>query len=332
MLIISIIVPIYNAEKGLEKCIDSILNQTIKNIEIILVDDGSIDKSMEICQRYAALDNRIRIIHQENSGVSAARNRGLSIAKGKYVGFVDSDDWIEPNMFEKMTCEAENTKSDIVMCDAITVYDNGKTKPDTIIQLSEKCTLKRENFTPLLLLEMAGSACRCIYRKDKYCEESKIPLKFPIGIKFSEDRIFNLYAIGQANQLVYIKEGYYNRYINEKSAVHSFHEDYFEACKKSANEIRIAIKKVWMDNQQLQKAYLGQLIGNSFSAICNYYYKTSTLSNYEKKKKLKMICNDEQLRVSIAQYGLNWKSRLIFDKKYRLLIIYAKLANLKHGR
>ena len=95
---ISIIVPIYNVELYLEKCIESIINQTYKDIEVILINDGSTDKSGIICDKYAKIDDRIIVLHKENGGVSSARNKGLDIAKGDYIAFVDPDDYIEPNM------------------------------------------------------------------------------------------------------------------------------------------------------------------------------------------------------------------------------------------
>ena len=97
--IISIIVPIYNVDKYLSRCIDSILNQTFKNFELILVNDGSTDKSLDICKYYKNIDNRKYIINKKNGGLSSARNAGLEIARGKYIGFVDSDDYIHPQMY-----------------------------------------------------------------------------------------------------------------------------------------------------------------------------------------------------------------------------------------
>ena len=99
---ISIVVPIYNVEKYLKKCVESILNQTYKNFELILVDDGSPDRCGEICEDLKKKDLRIRVIHKENGGLSSARNAGIDVAKGEYIGFVDSDDYIEPFMYEKL--------------------------------------------------------------------------------------------------------------------------------------------------------------------------------------------------------------------------------------
>lgn len=331
---ISIIVPVYNAEPYISKCVDSILSQKENNLELFLIDDGSSDHSGEVCDKYAAQDNRVQVIHQKNAGVSAARNAGIAIAKGKYLGFVDSDDWIEPNMYERLLYVAEETDSNVVMCDATTVYSDGRTQADTITQLSGNSILKKSDFKPSLLSEMAGSACRCIYKNDRYSDKlRKYPLAFPLGVKFSEDRIFNLYAFGQANQVAYLKESYYNRYMNEVSAVHRFHDDYFEAYKKAAEEIEKAIRCVWENDPAYQKAYLAQLFGGTLGAICNYYYKTSTLTSSERQAAVQKICEDEYLRQALDYAdSLGRKERWLKEKKIYLLIAYAKLANWKHGR
>ena len=335
MVRISIIIPIYNAEQHLVKCVNSILNQTEKNVEIILVDDGSKDSSLNICKNFQKKDERIKVIHQVNAGVSVARNHGIEVANGKYIGFVDSDDWIEPTMYERLLDEAEKIDADVVMCDATTVYADGRKQTDTITQLSASQILKKSDFTPTLLLEMAGSVWRCIYKSDRH--NTKLmkfeKLYFPLGVKFSEDRIFNIYAFGHANYVVYIKEAYYNRYMNEKSAVHRFHVDYFEAYKKAAREIEKAIYYAWNNEEEYQVAYLSQLITGSIMAICNYFYKTSTFSWSERRCAVKKVCSDSMLRTAIEKSNIsNKKSKWIFKKKINLLIVYAKMANWKRGR
>ena len=117
--LISVIVPIYNVEKYLEKCIKSIINQTYKNLEIILVDDGSPDNCGKICDEFAERDKRIKVIHKENGGLSDARNFGLNVASGDYISFVDSDDYINEKMYEILFSEIKKNDSDIVFCDYI---------------------------------------------------------------------------------------------------------------------------------------------------------------------------------------------------------------------
>ena len=113
---ISVVVPVYNVEKYLRKCIDSIINQTYKNLEIILVDDGSPDKCGEICDEYAKKDNRVKVIHKKNAGVSSARNDGIDNATGEYIIFVDSDDWLEDNAIEIMVDKLNEYDYDCVFC------------------------------------------------------------------------------------------------------------------------------------------------------------------------------------------------------------------------
>lgn len=120
---ISIVVPVYNVEKYLDKCINSILNQTLSEFELILIDDGSKDSSGLICDKYAESDKRIKVIHKSNGGMSSARNIGLDVAKGKYIGFVDSDDWIESDMYELLYNICEDNNCDIANCSSIIHYE-----------------------------------------------------------------------------------------------------------------------------------------------------------------------------------------------------------------
>lgn len=123
--LVSIIVPIYNVEKYLEKCINSIRNQTLQNIEIVLVDDGSTDRSAYLCDYYKSLDQRITVIHQENAGLTVARRNGVNASHGRFVGFVDGDDWIEPYMYESLYKHALDEKVDIVTSRGYRDYENG---------------------------------------------------------------------------------------------------------------------------------------------------------------------------------------------------------------
>ncbi len=123
---ISIIVPVYNSEKYLDQCIQSILSQTYTDFELLLIDDGSTDSSGAICDKYAEQDSRVRVFHKENGGVSSVRNLGLDNAKGEWIGWVDSDDYIDAEMYEHMYNAAIQNKVDMVCCDVEIVYAKGK--------------------------------------------------------------------------------------------------------------------------------------------------------------------------------------------------------------
>lgn len=327
---VSIIVPVYNAEYYLAKCVDSILSQTLTDIELILVDDGSKDSSGHICDDYAARDSRVKVIHQANQGASTARNNGLSAANGDFIGFVDSDDYIHPNMFEEMFTAALCDDCDIAMCDALTVYDDGTTEPDTINQLKGNVVLKKEDLSPNLLLEMAGAAWRCIYSK-KILDFHNII--FPKEMKFSEDRVFNILAFGFSNKITYIKKPFYYRYVNKHSVVHRFHSDYFECFKTAKIKTEDALESAWDNCDSYKNAYISQFLQGALMSINNYYYKTSTLSHKDRKKAVVTLCNDSVLQNAIkAKRNLNLKEKLIRNKNYNLLILYAKLSNLKNGK
>ena len=126
MKLLSIIVPVYNVKSYLKKCVESIINQTYTNLQIILVDDGSTDGSQDICDEFAQRDSRIVVIHKENGGLSTARNVGRDRAKGVYIAFVDSDDWLEPNMYEALISQLEKHEADIVACSFYECKGDGK--------------------------------------------------------------------------------------------------------------------------------------------------------------------------------------------------------------
>ena len=327
---VSIIIPVYDAEEYLPRCLDSVVGQTLQNWELLLIDDGSTDHSGLICDNYAAKDERIHVIHQKNAGVSSARNVGLAAASGKYIGFVDADDWIVPEMFQRLLSIATEKDCNLVMCDAQIVHTDGHSELDTITQLNNSSILNNGDISPDLLLEMAGSVCRCLYYAELLRRHA---IEFPSAIKFSEDRIFNILSIGYAGRIAYEKIAYYQRFINAKSAVHRFHSDYFEACLDAASAIKNAIKIAWNDSNELQTVYLRQLIGGAFSAACNYYYKTSPLSSKERLAAVRTLCQNRELRAAIGRTGISdIRAKWIMQQNVAMLTFYAKAANLKHRR
>ena len=148
--LISVIVPIYNVEKQLKRCINSIINQTYKNIQILLIDDGSKDSSGKICDDFSKYDTRIVVLHQDNVGVSAARNKGIELAKGRYICFIDSDDYIEKNYIEELYQLMRDEKIDLGICDLNYKYTN---KEDCWSTVGEK-TINLKNVSEEIFLEL----------------------------------------------------------------------------------------------------------------------------------------------------------------------------------
>lgn len=192
---ISIIVPVYKVELYLRQCIDSIITQTYKNLEIILVDDGSPDDCGAICNEYAEHDNRIIVIHKENGGLSDARNAGLDIAKGNYIGFVDSDDWIEPDMYESLYNNLVDNDADIACCGYYESYVNENIFHvlfEETILLSKEQAMKESFFYK----RVSVCAWDKLYKKDIFMN-----IRYPFG-KIHEDEFVILDIFSQADKVI----------------------------------------------------------------------------------------------------------------------------------
>lgn len=205
---ISVIIPVYKVEEYLPKCLDSVINQTYKNIEIILVNDGSPDKSGVICDMYAGMDDRITVIHKQNEGVAKARNDALDIAKGDYIGFVDSDDWIEPDMFEFLMNNLIKYDADISMCGE-TVYENGKiisSKSNGSVSILDQDGAKK--------LTVKGGSMGLIWNKI-YKKSILDNVRFSSEYGCSEDLIFVYQAVQHAKNMVCVNKAKYNYFRRE---------------------------------------------------------------------------------------------------------------------
>jgi len=214
--LISIIVPIYNTESYLRKCIDSILSQTYKNIELILVDDGSDDKCPEICDEYAKKDKRVIVIHQDNAGVSVARNVGLDNAKGEYIGFVDCDDWIEPDMYEVLYDIINLSKTSIAISyDCYNDYVPKKANLDEYITLSGREAL-------IGLLNNKFDFC-AVWAK-LFSKKSIENIRFSTDITLAEDKLFMIQAFINCEKVSFINYQSYHYIIRLNSASHLYKE------------------------------------------------------------------------------------------------------------
>lgn len=218
-MLISIIIPVYNAEKYLSKCLDSVKNQTYQDIEIILVNDGSTDQSRLICEEYSKKDNRFIVINKENGGVSSARNSGLKVATGKYIGFVDPDDWIEKNMYERLYNLIIENSADISMCGYIKEYVDGSilynTKKSDIIRLNQKqalnSILNEEGFKGYLWNKLFSAS---LIKKDP-------KIIFDEEIHFCEDLLFCCKSILKSTNIVFDPTPYYHYIIHKRNASQS---------------------------------------------------------------------------------------------------------------
>lgn len=218
---ISVIVPVYNTEKYLHRCVDSILAQTFTDFELILVDDGSPDNCPAICDEYAAMDSRVRVIHKANGGVSSARNAGLDAACGKYIMFCDSDDYVDCDWCRELyrAISAHPTSS--------IVSNFMRVRPDkmTIAVSPELHTGDKLSYYEIFLTGLSGTTCTKIY-DHKILDEHKI--RFNPNVRIGEDVGFNVQYHRYCDTIIYISKPLYYYRDNPKSALNSYHADWLK--------------------------------------------------------------------------------------------------------
>lgn len=241
---VSVVIPIYKVEPYLRRCVDSVLAQTLSDLEIILVDDGSPDNCPAICDMYAEKYEKIRVVHKPNGGLASARNAGLRVAGGEYVLFLDSDDWIDPNTAEELYEIARMHQVDFVrfrpifagwpnhkdgeLCDFGT--EKGMTEGMYTRQRIEDEIFPGLIASPELTLGLIVSACRSLYRLDFLREQD---LYFDEDVKYSEDSIFSAKLVYATNSFYYLDgPRYYHYFFNPGSITKSFKEDRWESCKR----------------------------------------------------------------------------------------------------
>lgn len=284
---VSIIVPVYNAVKYLPQCIDSLLNQTYADIEVLLVDDGSEDGSSDICRQYTTKDNRVRYIFQKNQGVSVARNTGLHSAKGEWVCFVDSDDWATPDMVAKLLKDANGY--DIVVGD-VYVEKKEKTIQTSFFPVSYSDNQKRNKYSLL------GNAVGCayygcgrycnigvvwarIYRKDFLLENN---LQFPIGVRRMQDTIFNFNVFLKSPKIHFCGRPIYYYRITDGSVCHRYDPHYDEVISQISSALNVLIGKD--GNPEIRK-------------ICDY-------------KKVSLLLENIKLQYAHPKCPLSYKDRV----------------------
>ncbi len=285
-IIVSVIIPVYKVEKYLDECLTSIVNQSYKELEIVLVDDGSPDKCPELCDNWARKDKRISVIHKQNGGLSDARNVGKQNCHGTYILFVDSDDFIDKYMVENLLSLALKTGADVSAC-SIKRYKNGKSwrVPNNIknkvMEFSGMDAIKA-----MLLEKIDCAAWNKLIKADVFRE-----FDFPVG-RYNEDIIFWFYSWQHVKKVVYTNEAYYNYRITANSLTHSFSErrlDYM----RNAKEIKSYTDTYIPEMSDVADTYLNICASNTLmdlwysKAICLYqdYYlmcRSIVINNYFK--------------------------------------------------
>jgi len=335
---VSIIVPVYNVEKYFQQCVNSLLNQTLADIEIILVNDGSSDNCPAMCDAYSKQDHRIKIIHKKNEGLGYARNSGIEIATGEYIAFVDSDDYVELNTYQKVYDLATDTKTDIVYFTYQRFDNHGniwtKTSSSKQIQLHKHIEIRE------LMLDMVAnrpkakrdsditcSSCCALYSND-LIQKHKLRFKSEREL-ISEDRLFNLDYLSHSSRVIIVPDAFYYYRINLSSFSRTVRPDRID---KNYYYYQYLLDELRTNNFG-KEGFLRAtrlFIGYSRSSIRQYI--KSSLSKREKMQWLKGVVNHsywKEIASSYPYWQLPLKYALHFyllHKGYlRLLYYYSKL-------
>jgi len=299
---ISIIVPVYNVEKYVEKCIDSILNQTFKEFELILVDDGSTDSSGCICDKYKDKDNRIIVIHKENGGLSSARNTGIKIAKGDFIGFVDSDDYIAENMYKKLYDLCIDNNCEISVCKFGEEVDGEiiNTKEYESLKIMDNEEGMKELFKGILY---RFSSCNKLFKREVFKD-----IIFPKG-RIHEDLSTTYRLFANANKIAYINyAGYIYVKRSDSILTSSYSEKRLDAFIGWSEILDFINEKYPMLKDTVYACY-------TYACIDHMNYILNQVQHKDEKKELLSV-----IRRNVKIYYKDILSNKILTKKYKVLM------------
>lgn len=316
--IVSIIVPIYNCEKDIERTIESIIKQSYNNIEIILVNDGSTDNSAKVVEEYRKIDKRIKVIHQKNAGVSAARNTGLDVASGNYIAFIDADDYIEQDYIKTLYEQAKKNNCDIVKCcfkrnDKDVQYFPELKLLDLTTQ-QDLHYLEKEMFETFKFNQVWGQ----LINKDVIKQN-----RFDIKLKMGEDYLFNYFIYKNTKKMLIIPECLYYYSINTSGMANS---DEPRKIIRKIEDILELYAKIYDNNVIVLKRVIKEVIPHLLSAL-----KSKKMTKVEKREIFEKIITNELIEKLIdnveistfKDYKYKYIVKCIYKKDYKKAYIYA---------
>lgn len=314
--LISVIIPIYKVEKYLNKCIESVINQTYANLEIILVNDGSPDNSGKICEQYALIDKRIKVIHKENGGVSSARNIGLDNANGQYVTFIDADDFVENNYCESLINTLKSKNVDCVACGYNRVYNN---RVESIIEKEEYALNNIQFLENIFFVQKGLGFCHMKLWK-KSCINN---IRFEESLTVGEDALFNMMVSRNMEKFYMLNKPLYNYRFNDASVVRKFDQNYAQKYLKSMQIAEKYIIEFYSDNKIVLKKLNNYVAYHVLLIIVNYCLNPENKLNFrESLNKVKEVCNIKEFKIAVKESGYEGFS---LTRKITLFTIKSKL-------
>lgn len=282
----SVVIPVYEAEECLGRCVESWLAQTEKDLELILVDDGSTDQSLVICDRYAARDMRVRVIHQENAGVSAARNAGLQTARGAYLLFTDSDDYVMPDYLEKMAQCLKDTGADLVLCGFHHLYDGADIRK--LPGETRVFTLKEgaEDFLSLYEQSFLNMPWNKLYKKDRTGS-------FDPAISLGEDLLFNLDYLERCEKVAVLSEPLCCYLQEEQKTTLSSRKrrDRLELARRICEETERFYDRHWGERGEEKRAGHARIFTRYMNEVMDECEKLPQDRSLTRREKIQILCS-----------------------------------------
>ena len=316
---VSIIVPIYNSEDYLVECLDSLINQSLQEIEIILINDGSSDNSGRICNQYAKNDNRVRVIHKKNEGVSIARNTGISIARGNWITFVDSDDWIDIKMCELAYETSIQENADFIFCNNFCNY------PTKEIEMTmfddDKKTFSGNDIKELQLLIIdslrlgVNFVSNLTFPWGKFIKRETLKkLKnnlFPPELKWGEDQLFNLNFLQETNKAIYVNKKLYHYRLHGDSLSTAFCSDRLDICNKYIKLLWEFIEQNYKGDKEFVTAFNARIYYITIFLIRVYFcHKDNKAPIFKRIKELDMLLKSEPYITALSSIDMKcYKTR-----------------------
>ncbi|MGG7078770.1 glycosyltransferase family 2 protein [Clostridium sardiniense] len=301
---VSIIIPIYNVEKYLKRCIKSVLNQTLQDFELILINDGSSDSSGEICDEYINIKNVI-VIHKRNEGVSSARNKGINIAKGEFLTFIDPDDCIDEDALELLYNLAKDNDAEIA-CYSMKTYKNNILTTAPVKNYKTKI-FKKEKILKEYIEKgtFLYSVCNKIYANKLFANNRN---RFSEDINYAEDALFNCYIMNDTNKLVFTNKQKYNYFINDNSTVKYVTEKRLDVLKAQKAMYYFILN----NHKEYTKHIIKQYVNSSIHIVIDISREDNIIKKKYILRKLKTIVNrDKEILKNI--YYTNLKDKICFN-------------------
>lgn len=312
--LISVIVPVYKVEPYINRCVESIVNQTYKNLEIILVDDGSPDNCPKMCDEWAEKDNRIKVIHKQNGGVSSARNEGIANSNGKYISFVDGDDWIESDMIYLLLNTIEENNADVSRCGIITDFEDGSASELSGNSEIKILSSKDEMIIDLVMGDyLSGVVWNKLYRYDIVNN-----IRFDINFDCSEDFLYNFRVNEIAGSIAYYDVPKYHYLIRERSITNSpFSEGAFSIVR--AKKIILSSQ---IDNEATLEYCKKSFVASAFVVLNGMIRNDMFMDKFSEMRK--SILNYKRSIFSSSLYSFKDKIKtlllLVFPNLYKRII------------